>query len=392
MRLVHIMTVPQSLRFLTGQVRYMKSRGFEVHAIASPGPCLEAFGREEGIATHPVEMSRRINPLDDLFAVARLVSRLRKIRPTIVQSHTPKGGLLGMIAAFLVGVPVRIYTLHGLPLETARGLKRIVLGWTERISCLLAHQVIPVGPSLRRGALDQGLAAPTKLRVLGGGTINGVDATGQFNPDPAAVALGKEIRRHHGIPPEARVIGYVGRIVRDKGLEDLLKAWRRLREESPDLHLLVVGAFEPQDPLSADAESALRGDPRIHLTGNVDSVGPMYMAMNVVALPTYREGFPTVPLEAAAMELPFVGTRVTGVVDAVVHDVTGTLIPARDPRRLREALRFYLDHPDVGRKHGRAGRVRVLRDFRQERVWEAFEAEYRRLLTLKRKSAAPALS
>jgi lipopolysaccharide/colanic/teichoic acid biosynthesis glycosyltransferase/glycosyltransferase involved in cell wall biosynthesis len=382
-KLVHIMTVPQSLFFLTRQVRFMKDRGFEVHAIASPGPALGRFGREEGIPTYSVEMPRRISPLGDLVALVRLVRILRRIRPTIVQSHTPKGGLLGMIAAFLAGVPVRIYTLHGLPLETARGLKRVLLRWTEKISCLLANQIIPVGPSLRRTGVAEGLAPAVKMKVLGKGTINGVDALGRFNPCLQAQSEGRAVRLAQGIPPDACVIGFVGRIVRDKGLEDLVQAWKSLREEHQDLHLLVVGAFEPQDPISKSSEDILRSDPRVHLTGNVDSMRPMYSAMQVLVLPTYREGFPTVPLEAAAMGLPVVATRVTGCVDAVLDGVTGTLVPAKDPDQLRDALRTYLDDPELGLERGRAGRERVLREFRQEVVWENFNREYRRLLDLK---------
>ena len=382
-KLVHVMTAPQSLFFLTGQVQYMKARGFEVHAIASPGPALDRFGREEGIPTYSVEMPRRISPLDDLVALVRLVRILRRIRPTIVQSHTPKGGLLGMIAAFLTRVPVRIYTLHGLPLETARGLRRVLLRWTEKISCLLASEVVPVGPSLRRRGVAEGLASAAKMKVLGKGSINGVDALGRFNPDPHARSEGRAVRLAHGIPPEACVIGFVGRIVRDKGLEDLVRAWRSLREEYRDLHLLVVGPFEPQDPISRSSEQLLRSDPRVHLTGNMDSMRPMYGAMQVVVLPSYREGFPTVPLEAAAMGLPVVATRVTGCVDAVLDGVTGTLVRAGDAAQLRDALRTYVDHPRVGLEQGRAGRERVLREFRQEVVWESFDREYRRLLALK---------
>ena len=379
-KLVHIMTVPQSLGFLSGQARYMKGRGFEVHAIASRGPALGRFGREEGVPTYAVEMPRRISPLGDLVALGRLVGILRKIRPSIVQSHTPKGGLLGMIAAFLAGVPVRIYTLHGLPMETARGLQRLLLRWTEKISCLLANRIIPVGPSLRRSGLAEGLASATKMKVIGKGTINGVDALGRFNPVPRALSEGHAVRRAHGIPADDRVIGFVGRIVRDKGLEDLVEAWRSLREEYRDLHLLVVGDFEPRDPISRSAEQVLRSDPRVHLAGQVEAMRPMYGAMQVVVLPTYREGFPTVPLEAASMGLPVVATRVTGCVDAVVDGVTGTLVPAGDPDRLRDALRTYLDHPDLGLEQGRAGRERVLREFRQDVVWEGFHQEYRRLL------------
>jgi lipopolysaccharide/colanic/teichoic acid biosynthesis glycosyltransferase/glycosyltransferase involved in cell wall biosynthesis len=397
-KLVHIMTVPQSLFFLTRQVRFMKDRGFEVHAIASPGPALDRFGREEGIETSSVEMPRRISPWGDLVALVRLLRVLWRIRPAIVQSHTPKGGLLGMIAAFLAGVPVRIYTIHGLPLETARGLKRVLLRWTEKISCLLASQVIAVGPSLRRRAIAEGLASSSKVKVLGKGTINGVDALGRFNPLRHAPSEGSAVRLTLGIPPDARVIGCVGRIVRDKGLEVLVKAWTSLREEYRDLHLLVVGAFEPQDPISRSSEELLRSDPRVHLTGNVDSVRPLYRAMQVVVLPSYREGFPTVPLEAAAMELPVVATRVTGCVDAVLDGVTGTLVSPGDPGRLGDALRTYLDHPERGVEQGRAGRERVLQDFRQDVVSEHFHREYRRLLDLKsgddsrRLAAAPLIT
>jgi lipopolysaccharide/colanic/teichoic acid biosynthesis glycosyltransferase/glycosyltransferase involved in cell wall biosynthesis len=382
-KLVHIMTVPQSLGFLARQVRFMKDQGFEIHAIASRGPGLDRFGREEGVSTYSVEMPRRISPLGDLVALVRLIRILRKIRPAIVQGHTPKGGLLGMIAAFLVGVPVRIYTLHGLPLETARGFKRILLRWTEKISCLLASQVIPVGPSLRRIGIAEGLASQSKMKVLGQGTINGVDALDRFNPLPHALSEGRAVRLAHGIPPDARVIGFVGRIVRDKGLEDLVEAWKSLREQYHDLHLLVVGGFELRDPISVASEDILRSDPRVHLTGNVDSMPPMYGAMQIVVLPTYREGFPTVLLEAAAMGLPVVATRVTGCGDAVLDGVTGTLVPAGDPDRLSDALRTYLDQPGLGLERGRAGRERVLREFRQEVVWEHFHREYRRLLEFK---------
>jgi len=390
-KLVHIMTVPQSLFFLTGQVRYMKDHGFEVEAVASSGPDLARFGRQEGISTSSVQMPRRISPLGDLLALFRLVRILRRIRPVIVHGHTPKGGLLGMIAAFLAGVPVRIYSLHGLPLETARGLKRVVLRWTEKISCLLATRILPVGASLRRSGIAEGLASAAKMKVLGKGSINGVDALGRFNPIPEALSESTTLRRTLGIPHDARVIGFVGRIVLDKGLEDLVKAWKSLREEYPDLHLLVVGAFEPQDPISKPSEELLRSDPRVHLTGNVLSMRPMYGVMQIVVLPTYREGFPTVPLEAAAMGLPVIATRVTGCVDAIVDGVTGTLVAARDPVQLRDALRTYLDDRELSLEQGRAGRARVLRDFRQEVVWESFHREYRRLLEFRQGPGAPAL-
>jgi lipopolysaccharide/colanic/teichoic acid biosynthesis glycosyltransferase len=322
-------------------------------------------------------MARRITPLADLVSLARLWRVFRDIRPDIVHGHTPKGGLLAMVGAFLAGVPLRIYTIHGLPLETATGWRKKLLRWTERLSCLLAHQVHAVSPSLRRRALSEGLCAPTKLRVLGQGTVNGVDAANRFAPGPDQVRDAKEVRRLFGIPPGAPVIGFVGRIVRDKGVSELVQAWTAIRSEFPEAHLLVAGCFEPQDPVPAEAERALRSDSRIHLAGLVESMPGMYAAMDVVALPTYREGFPQVPLEAAAMERPVVATRVTGCVDAIVDGVTGTLVPAGDATALADALRAYLKDPALRRGHGRAARARVLREFRPESLWDATEREYR---------------
>jgi lipopolysaccharide/colanic/teichoic acid biosynthesis glycosyltransferase/glycosyltransferase involved in cell wall biosynthesis len=368
-KLVHITTVPQTLAFLRGQVAFMKSNGYDVSAVSSPGPALEAFGRQEGIDVHPVQMPRRITPLGDLLAVFRLVRLFRRMRPDIVHGHTPKGGLLGMIASWLAGVPVRIYTLHGLPLETATGLKRTILRWCERVSCALARRVYAVSESLRRRAVSAGLCREERIAVLGAGTVNGVDAEHRFIPARVCSYEAARARRALGIPSEVRVVGFVGRVVHDKGVEDLVEAWKELREEFPDLYLLVVGPREPQDPISAEADRVLRSDPRVRLAGEIGSVRAMYAMMDVVALPTYREGFPQVPLEAAAMERPVVASRVTGCVDAVVDGETGTLVPPREPHALAEALAAYLKDPGLRRRHGTAARARVLRDFRPENLW-----------------------
>lgn len=378
-RLVHVTTVPQTLYFLRGQIAFMKSRGFDVSAIASPGPDLQKFADLEGIDVHAVEMPRRITPFGDLRALVRLVRILRRIKPDVVHSHTPKGGLLGMIAAWLAGIPARAYTLHGLPLETASGVKRTLLRWCERVSCALARRVYAVSGSLRRRAAVEGLCRPGKISVLGAGTVNGVDAGKRFAPSPCPYEAAAA-RRACSIPSEVRVVGFVGRIVRDKGVEDLVRAWKELRELLPDVHLLVVGGFEPQDPVSAEAAETLRTDPRVRLAGHVDSMRAMYSIMDVVVLPTYREGFPQVPLEAAAMERPVVATRVTGCVDAVVDGETGTLVPPGDPRALAEATATYLRDPALRQRHGRAGRARVLRDYRPESLWLLTHREYEELL------------
>jgi glycosyltransferase involved in cell wall biosynthesis len=378
--LLHVTTVPMSLIFLTGQVGYMRQRGYAVHALCSPGEGLDASGRVHGMPVRTVEMPRRISPLRDLRAVVQLALEVRRLRPAVVHAHTPKGGLLGMIAAWMTGVPVRIYHMRGLPLQTATGWRRRLLSWTERVSCALAHRVICVSHSLREVAIAEGLCPPDKVRVLLGGSGNGVDAAGRFDPAALAPDTRRRVRERLGIPEDAVVVGFVGRLVRDKGIVELAGAWQRLREEHPQVHLLVVGPWEPQDPVPAELRRALEDDARVHLTGADWETPPLYAAMDLVALPTYREGFPNVPLEAASMELPVVATRVHGCVDAVRDGATGTLVPARDAAALARAVGAYVGDAGLRRAHGRAGRARVLREFRREAIWQALAAEYEALL------------
>ncbi len=374
--------MPQTLNFLDGQVTHARDRGVEVHAAASPGPGLALFAARTGASVHAVAMSRRITPLRDLASLLRLVGLLRRLRPDVVHGHTPKGGLLAMIAARIGRVPVRVYHLHGLPMATATGARRMLLRWSEKVSCRLAHRVYCVSPSLRAIALAERLAPSDKLLVLHNGTIDGIDADGRFNPANSDVNRGATVRAGFGIPPDAPVVGFVGRLVPDKGLVELAAAWRVLRAEFPDAHLLAVGPEEAHDPPPPEFAEVLRGDPRVHAVGEVaiEQMPRAYRAMDVLALPTYREGFGTALLEAAAMGVPAVATRIPGCVDAVRDGETGTLVPPRDAPALAEALRRYLGDADLRRRHGCAGRARALREFRPQALGEAMYQEYLQLL------------
>ncbi len=376
-RLVHVTTSPATLGFLRGQAAFLRGAGFGVQAIASPGPELRAFGDAEKVPVHAVAMARQIAPLRDLAALWRLWRLLREIRPAVVDAHTPKAGLLGMISATLARTPVRVYHLHGLRFITTSGWKRRLLRLTERISCGLAHRVLAVSPSVRDIAVEEGLCPPWKIAVLLGGTVNGVDATRRFRPQPESVRTAA--RSAQGIPHDALVVGFVGRLARDKGIVELALAWRELRAD-PRLHLLLVGPVDPTDMLPRELLADLGADPRVHMTGVVDDTPPRYAAMDVVALPTYREGFPQIALEAAAMGLPLVATAVSGCVDAVRDGVTGTLVPARDGGALAAAIRRYLRDPALRAAHGAAARRRVLAEFSQDAIQEAHAAEYRDLI------------
>lgn len=376
-RLVHIATVPESLAFLRGQASFMRGRGIETTVITSPGEALDAFAVSEDVASYAVRMPRAITPGADTVALASLVAILRRIRPDIVHSHTPKGGLLGTTAAFLARVPSRIYHMRGLRFAALPvGGRRQLLTMAERTSCALATRVLCVSHSLRDVAIAERLCAPSKIQALGRGSGQGVDALGRFEPDTLPVERRSQVRAEHGIPDDARVLGFVGRIVRDKGISELVAAWRGLRDVYPDLHMLIVGPFEEEDPIDPADRTLLETDCRVHLTGFRRDTERFYGGMDVLALPTYREGFPNVPLEAAAMRLPVVATQIPGCVDAVVDGFTGTLVSARDAVALRDAIALYLANPDLARAHGDAGRVRVLAEFRRETIWEGIATTY----------------
>jgi lipopolysaccharide/colanic/teichoic acid biosynthesis glycosyltransferase/glycosyltransferase involved in cell wall biosynthesis len=368
-KLLYLATSDLFWGFLEGQARYAKARGFEVHAASSPGPGLDTFARREGATSWPLPMTRRVTPLQDLAALRQLRNLLRDLRPAVVHAHTPKAGLLGMMAARWSGVPARIYTLHGLVWQTRRGWRRALLMTLERLACLFSTQVLAVSPSVRDAAIASGLVPPEKIVVPGpAGSANGLDFE-RFDPRRAASNC-------CGIPPGALVLGYVGRLTPDKGIAELAVAWDLLRERYPTLHLLLAGDTEAHDPLPPALVSRLRRDPRVRWPGWVADMPDHYLAMNVCVLPSRREGLPYAAIEAAAMERPVVAFAVAGVVDAVEDRRTGLLVAPGSPALLASAIARLLDDPDLGRRLGRAARRRALALYAREPLWDSVCQHY----------------
>ena len=379
-KLVHIVTSPMTAwAFLRGQLRYMKEHGFDVTLISAPGWELNEIAQQEGVAAIPLPMLREPAPWSDTVSLARLTALLRRIGPQIVHCGTPKACLLGGLAARLAGVPARVMTLHGLRADGLSGTKNKLMLLFERLSCRNAQRIYCVSESLRSRAVELRLAPESKLRVLGAGTANGIDVE-RFSRSPALMKRAESLRERLKLPADAPVLGFVGRLVRDKGVAELITAFEELKREFPTLVLLLVGPLEEYDGLDADLRARITTDPQILQTGFLEDTAAAYPLMTLLALPTYREGFPYVPMEAAAMGLPVVATKVTGCIDAVLDGMTGTLVLPRDAKPLAQAVAAYLRNPALCQQHGEAGRRRVERDFRPESIWHLLYEEYCELL------------
>jgi len=367
-------TSPQTCLVLGGRLRALREAGFRVTLLSSPGKLLDLTAAKEGVESIAIPMRREIAPLADLVALVRLCWLLYWLKPEMTEFSTPKAGLLGSIAAMLCGVPTRVYFLRGLKLETSTGLKRRILLATEKIASACSHTVLCNSDSLRNQALALGVAPESKLHLLGNGSSNGVDVE-RFSPGK------NNLRSRLGLPLHAPVVGFVGRLTRDKGLPELIEAFDAILAAKPEAHLLLVGWFDAaEDALDSFMRWRIEHHPRIHMTGFVADTAPYYRVMDVMVLPTWREGFPNVVLEAASSGIPVVTTLSTGSRDAVVPEVTGLLIPPGYPEAISEALLQLLRNPERRGRMGKEARAWVLDYYVNDHVLSLVVCYYLSLL------------
>lgn len=372
MRIVRVATIPfVVMHHLEGQIRASIAAGHEVFVVTARLEGAEALAGLGAKEVVHVDIPREISPLADLLALARLVGVYRRLRPDLVHSITPKAGLLSAIAAWLCRVPVRLHTFTGQAWATRGGFTRWASRMADRVILRLDTRVYADSFSQRDFLIAEGVARPGEIHVQGKGSLAGVDLA-RFDPERLrGEAAGT--RAGLGIPPGTKVIVFVGRVTRDKGIGELVSAFGRLQGAA----LVLVGPLEPErDPLEPATLEEIRRNPAIHAVG-YQAAPESYIAMaDVLCLPSYREGFGTVVLEAAALGVPAVGTRIVGLSDAVVEGETGVLVPAKDPGALGEALSRVLADDALRRRLGAAARERVRRDFDAAQMRAALLTEY----------------
>jgi glycosyltransferase involved in cell wall biosynthesis len=375
-RLLRITTVPISLTtLLKGQLSFLQQHNFEVLTVSSPGPETSLL-KAEGLKHAVIVMTRQITPLRDLWALWKLVGLIRKFKPTIVHTHTPKAGLLGMMAAWLCGVPVRMHTVAGLPWMESKGSMRTLLKWTEKITYRCATRVYPNSHSLLKFLLNELKLNSSKLKVIGSGSSNGVDEQ-HFNRALVSQEKVKEISGRFSIGVNDIVFCFVGRIVRDKGIKELVESFTQL-DVIPKTWLFLVGQKEGDlDPLPEKTLRLIADNPNIIETGFQADVRPWLAISHVFVFPSYREGFPNVVMQAACMELPCIVSDINGCNEIIQHGQSGLIVPPKNVSVLKEAMLDIISRPDLGKAMGKQGREFVAANFSQQVMWDELLKEYR---------------
>ncbi len=371
-KILHIVNISFVLPYYLGdQIDFFKKRGYSVSVACSPSDHLVNFCRQKDISCYPVTVNRSFSIRTDLATVFTLIKIIKQNNIEVVIGHTPKGALLAMLASRLAGVKNRIYFRHGLVFETSTGLKKQLLLGIERLTSALASKIVNVSPSVLNKIGDLGLACHEKDLILNKGTCNGIDLERFSRKMTRDRKL--ELLEKYGLNG-CFIVGYVGRLVSDKGINELIRSWPSIIAQAPNVKLLLVGPYEERDKLSQDTINYIKETDSIVEIGLTENTQEFYELMQVFILPSYREGFPTVVLEASAMELPVITTRATGCIDAIQENITGVFTKLNEDD-IKNSILFYYNNRLKVAEHGKNGRIFVERDFQQKVIWKEIESK-----------------
>ena len=379
-KLIRITTVPISLqKLLQGQPQYMMQNGIEVVLASADGKEIPEIEKSTGLKVKILPLTRKITPLTDLKALWLTYKLIRKEKPDIVHTHTPKAGTIGMLAAKLAGVPIRMHTVAGLPLMVARGFKRKILNFVEKLTYSCATRVYPNSFGLKKIILDNKFLPEKKCKVIAKGSSNGID-TGYFNPEHFSGKEKEKLRKELNINDRDVVFIFVGRLVGDKGINELVTAFNQLNEKHKHIKLLLVGPYENElDPLLPETIRELKHNKNIITTGFQQDVRPYFAISDVLVFPSYREGLPNVVLQAGAMGLPAIVTDINGSNEIIINGENGLIITVKSVEALEKAMLKLLNEHQLRESMAEKARPIIENKYKREVVWQALLEEYRRL-------------
>ena len=376
LKLIRTATVPGSLdTFCRGLLRELQEEGYDIVAVSSPGESMDTIASREGVRTVAVPMERRISPLKDLKSLLGLIRVLRRERPVMVHSMTPKACLLSMIAAWFVRVPVRLHTFTGLVFPTATGLKQKILILTDRITCACATHIVPEGEGVKADLINYRITRKP-LKVLGHGNVRGIDLR-HYDPSlPEVQAEAARIRK-----PGIFTFVFIGRLVGDKGINELVQAFSDLHRTHPATRLILIGPEERElDPLRQETIAEIEHNEAIEAVGRQNDVRPWLAASDAFVFPSYREGFPNVVIEAGAMGLPSIVTDINGSREIIIPARNGVIIPSRDSESLFNSMREFAMNPKKTSFMGSSARPLVASRYEQTYVRSCLKEYYNDIL------------
>jgi glycosyltransferase involved in cell wall biosynthesis len=378
--IVRITTVPISLKvLLKGQLNFMQQNGFKVIAISANGAEIEELKSQENCEHITIPLTRSINPFVDFICIIKLFFLFKKIKPSIVHSHTPKAGFVAMLAAYFARVPIRLHTIAGLPWSIERGFKKKVLKLVEKLTVSASSKVFVNSKNLLFYLKSENIKG-SKINLLGSGTSNGID-TNYFSNSTEVKQNVEHLLIDNDINPNSFVWLFVGRVVKDKGIQELIEAFVKIQEKFPDDLLWIVGNEEPDlDPIDQMYRHILNYNKSIKLFGFQKDVRPFYSAANILAFPSYREGFPNVPMQAALMDCGLILSNINGCNEIVSHQVSGLLVQPKSSKDLFEKMLFARENEKSIHQYKQLAKQHILSNFNQDVVWKSLLNEYVNLI------------
>lgn len=384
MKILNIFTLSSTAKaFFDGQFEYLSNAGNDIWVVSSSEEPVE-FVKSNKVTYRQFDIRRSISPFADIRTIASLRTFIRHEQFDAVIGHTPKGAMVAMISAWLAGTRTRVYYRHGLIYTTAKGLKRIIFKTVERGTALFSTAIVNVSPSLSVLAVKDRLNSARKQHVIGCGTCGGIDTIEVFNPERVSDDAIEELRQSLKIPSDAFVIGFCGRLCRDKGIIELIEGFKLFQTAHPkiDARLLLVGPYDTRDILPQHIKNEIESNPSIIAPGKVShhNLPDYYRAMDVFVFPSYREGFGMTVIEASAMKLPILVSRSHGCVDSIRENVTGRYIDLT-PQSIAFGL-YEMLNPQLRNSLGETGRKFVTENFERTKMWPQILQLYQEILSI----------